>query len=115
MPHRPAAYALLFLSAVLLLAGPYPCRVQAAAPEGEDCHEEHAAQGPALDSRDVAPAGDCCGNGSDVLCEHACQGAAVLAVTPHESEIGPAAELRALEGGHLLPPLARGLDHVPLA
>lgn len=116
MTHRLTALALLLLSGLILLAGPYPCRAQAAAPEAEaPCHEEHAAGGPALASGDAAPPDDCCADGSDALCEHACQGTAVLALAPDLSVAELAAAARPLESGHLLAPLPHGLDHVPLA
>lgn len=116
MTHRLTALALLLLSGLILLAGPYPCRAQGAAPEVEaPCHEEHAAAGPALASRDAAPQDDCCADGSDALCEHACQGAAVLALGPHPAAAGPASAARTLDGERLLAPLPHGLDHIPLA
>ncbi len=116
MTHRLTALALLALSGLILLAGPYPCRAQAAPPETEaPCHEEHAAGGPALASRDAAPQDDCCADGSDALCEHACQGAAVLAFAAHLAAVELAAEARMPDSEHLLAPLPHGLDHVPLA
>ena len=119
MTHRLTALALLLLSGLILLAGPYPCRAQAAqaaAPEGEEhCHEEEAAGGPALASRDAAPQDDCCADGSDALCEHACQGTAVLALGPYAAAAGPAWAARTLDAERLLAPLPHGLDHIPLA
>lgn len=116
MTHRFTALALLLLSGLILLAGPYPCRAQAAAPEKDaPCHEEHAAADPALDSRAAVPQDDGCPDGSDALCEHACQGAAVLALAAHLASVELAAQARTLDSERLLPSLPHGLDHVPLA
>lgn len=118
MTHRLTALALLLLSGLILLAGPYPCRAQAAqaaAPEVEGhCHEKQAG-GPALASRGGAPQDDCCADGSDALCEHACQGTAVLALGSYAAAAGPASAARTPDAERLLAPPPHGLDHVPLA
>ena len=112
---RSIALLLLLALALRLGAGPHPCHGTAAMPgmagmpKPTSCHAGASSHG-------TPPAGenDCCKNGH-VLCENACQTAAVLRVVVPPpghlrfDEWTPSAEDRSL------PLFVLAIDHVPLA
>jgi hypothetical protein len=108
---RSIAVLLLLALALRLGAGPHPCHGTMAMAKPTSCHAGHSSHGtpPAQENEN-----DCCKNGH-VLCENACQTAAVLrvAVPPpghlRFDEWTPSAEDRSL------PLFVLAIDHVPLA
>jgi hypothetical protein len=114
--RRPLTLLLLLALILGVSAGPHPCHAAAAAQRAAmaghaSCHEVQGA--PQAPSR---PAHDCCDpeKGVHVLCDQACQGAAVMVVAPTLPEIlafrepEPQAVHRS---GTLFVPT---IDHVPL-
>lgn len=113
--RRPLTLLLLLALTLGVSAGPHPCHAQTrqtAMAGHASCHEANAAapQAPAK------PAHDCCDpvKGGHVLCDQACQGAAVMVVAPTLPE--------ALAFREPEPPVVQRLgalfvlsiDHVPL-
>lgn len=122
MRNRLLSLVLLLVLGCGLIAGPHPCQAQAAAPEPAEavadpgCHSHEpskTADGPGV-SAGSGPE-DCCAGGHGALCQAACQSFAVVgagtlafAMLPSAGAEAPASEL-------VLPPFARGVDHIPLA
>jgi hypothetical protein len=113
--RRPFALLLLFALTLGVSAGPHPCHAQpvaaamAMAAGHASCHET-APKAPAK------PAHDCCDpeKGGHVLCDQACQGAAVMGVasTLAEGLAFQEIELPALDCKGAL--FVFAIDHVPL-
>src|ERR1700704_756860 len=113
--RRPLTLLLLLAIALGMMAGPHPCHAQPAPQTVTTGHAScHASQGAKAPSK---PAHDCCDpqKGGHVLCDQACQGAAVMAVAPtlpealafREPELPVAQRSGAL--------FVFAIDHVPLA
>ena len=109
--RRPLILLLLLAITLGMIAGPHPCHAQAQqAPAAghASCHQ------PKVPAR---PAHDCCDpeKGGHVLCDQACQGAAVMGVgsAPPQIQAFRELELPVVERlGALFVPV---IDHVPLA
>lgn len=117
---RRASVTLLLLAILLgMSAGPHPCHAAEKAPaasavtaEHASCHGSHApVKAPKPKSH------DCCDpvKGGHVLCDQACQGAALIGVAPALPEILAFQEL-AVPVPHRPGALfVLAIDHVPLA
>jgi hypothetical protein len=107
-----SALTLLLLSTFLfgLVAGPHPCHEAASAGKRmsghSSCHKTAVAKGTPS-----AKAQDCCG----IACQHACHLVAVLSVEPVISTIAPVSQRPVEKAGCAIPPVAFGIDHIPLA
>jgi hypothetical protein len=111
MRLRSIALLLLLVLGLRLGAGPHPCHAMAApasAMAHASCHQEPKPKAP------VPGDEDCCKNG-DVLCEHACQTAAVFQVTLCAPTLLAFQRQAAASEHRAKPPVAFPIDHVPLA
>jgi hypothetical protein len=114
---RRAAVTLLLLAILLGTgAGPHPCHAAEKAPavkvEHASCHGPHAPV------KAPQPKGhDCCDpvKGGHVLCDQACQGAAVIGMAPALPEILSFQELAAPVSQRPGVLFVLAIDHVPLA
>ncbi|HEV7509737.1 MAG TPA: hypothetical protein VGS07_32995 [Thermoanaerobaculia bacterium] len=113
--RRPLSLLLLLALTLGMTAGPHPCHAQprpAVAAGHASCHESNAA--PRAPSK---PAHDCCdpAKGGHVLCDQACQGAAVMGVASSLPEMLAFRELDlpVVESPGSL--FVLSIDHVPLA
>jgi hypothetical protein len=111
--RRPLTLLLLLALTLGVSAGPHPCHAQARQTVTTSHASCHASQGAKAPSK---PAHDCCDpqKGGHVLCDQACQGAAVMVVAPtlpealafQEPELPVVHRLGAL--------FVLAIDHVPL-
>jgi hypothetical protein len=114
---RRASVILLLLAILLgMSAGPHPCHAAEKAPavtaEHASCH------GPHVPVKAPQPREhDCCDpvKGGHVLCDQACQGAALIGVAPALPEILSFQELAAPVSQRPGALFVLAIDHVPLA
>ena len=112
--RRPLTLLLLLALTLGVSAGPHPCHAktrQTAMVAHASCHESNST--PKAPSK---PAHDCCDpeKGGHILCDQACQGAAVMGVasTLPQSLAFQELELPVVDGVGAL--FVLSIDHVPL-
>ena len=115
---RRASVTLFLLLAILfgMSAGPHPCHAAEKAPTVTTEHAScHSAPTPAKAPQPQDH--DCCDpvKGGHVLCDQACQGAAVIGVAPALPEILSFQELGAPVSQRPGALFVLAIDHVPLA
>jgi len=119
MRQTPVVFLLLLAIAFGLSAGPHPChgktgtRRSSPAKAGAahaPCHGAQPSPKPA------SRKGDCCDpvKGRHLLCDEACQGAAVLGVASALPAVLSFEELAAVLQDRPAPPFVLPIDHVPL-
>jgi hypothetical protein len=122
MKRTPIVFLLLLAIALGVSAGPHPCHaaegqpapVEAAVAEHASCHGTPApAKAPVQEKKDH----DCCdpAKGGHVLCDNACQGAAVVGVAP---TVPAALSFQEVAADVLDRPASLfvlSIDHVPLS
>ena len=119
---RRASVTLLLLAIFLgMSAGPHPCHAAEKAPsvttEHASCHGAPAPVKAPPQPRDHSRGNNCCDpvKGGHVLCDQACQGAAVIGVAPALPEILSFQELGAPVSQQPGALFVLAIDHVPLS
>lgn len=120
MKRTPIALLLLLALALGLSAGPHPCHGMEA-PKKAEVKTGHASCHGGAPAAPKAPVkkdgGDCCDplKGGHAMCDQACQGAAVLMVTPAVPEVQAFQDLPVPVLNRPVSPLVFPIDHVPLS
>ncbi|HKV06989.1 MAG TPA: hypothetical protein VJ725_02555 [Thermoanaerobaculia bacterium] len=126
MINRPISMVLLLVFGCGLIAGPHPCQARTTAPERAQaaveggCHSHepaspvaNTAAGPSVSSGGGEK--DCCAGRHSALCQAACQSVAIARVGIFAFAVLPSVEAERATFEPALPPLAHGIDHIPLA